>query len=82
MGATRTLWAQLIVFTTSCVFTIQTINVCILPDQLVAFGNTTEPCGYVELLSGGLGVEENKTISAAISKFIKEKLGIEPTRLV
>ena len=52
-----------------------------MPDQLMSFGGTGEPCAQMSVMSiGNLGVEENKTISAALFTLIKEKLGIEGTR--
>ena len=53
-----------------------------VPDQLVSFGGTSEPCATIELVSiGRLGVEENKALSAVIYKLVQEKLGIPDTRL-
>ena len=54
---------------------------CVVPDAMMAFSGTTEPCALLNVMSiGKLGAEENKVISAAIFKLIKEKLGIEGTR--
>ncbi|XP_066959959.1 macrophage migration inhibitory factor-like isoform X2 [Macrobrachium rosenbergii] len=41
----------------------QYVAVRILPDQLMSFGGTLEPCGTAQLLSiGKLGVAENKDV--------------------
>ena len=56
--------------------------IIVVPDQLMSFGGTTEPCAHIELVSiGRLGVEENKALSAVIYKLVQEKLGIPDTRL-
>ena len=56
--------------------------IVVVPDQLVSFGGTSEPCAHIELASiGRLGVEENKALSAVIFKLVQEKLGIPDTRL-
>ncbi|RNA14851.1 macrophage migration inhibitory factor [Brachionus plicatilis] len=53
----------------------------IMPDQLMSFGGTFEPCAMVTLMSiGRLGVEENKKHSKAIMCEL-EKLGIPPNRI-
>ncbi|XP_064081534.1 macrophage migration inhibitory factor homolog isoform X2 [Macrobrachium nipponense] len=55
----------------------QYVAVRILPDQLMSFGGTLEPCGTGQLLSiGKLGVEENKVISAKIFAEVEKTLGI------
>ena len=49
--------------------------IVVVPDQLVSFGGTSEPCAHIELASiGRLGVEENKALSAVICKLVQEKL--------
>ncbi len=54
---------------------------CVQPDQMMTFAGTTEPCALMWITSiGNLGVEENKAISAAIFKLIKDKLNIDGTR--
>ena len=53
-----------------------------LPDQLLAFGGTTEPAAHIEVLDIGPLEVSNKEFSATIFKFIQEKLGIPDTRLV
>ena len=60
---------------------LQTIAVCVVPDAMMTFSGTTEPCALLDVRAiGKIGAEENKVISAAIFKLIKEKLGIEGTR--
>ena len=52
-----------------------------LKDQLMTFGESTEPCAYVTLLSiGRLGVEENKRYSKAIMEALQTELGISPLK--
>ena len=53
----------------------------VVPDQMMTFAGTADPCALMYVGSiGKLGVEENKTISGILFKFIKEKLNIEGTR--
>jgi phenylpyruvate tautomerase len=48
---------------------------------MMTFGGSTDPCALMHVGSiGKLGVQENKTISSVLFKFIKEKLNIEGTR--
>ncbi len=52
----------------------------IIPDQMMSFGGSSEPCAQVVLQSiGRLGVEENKTYSRVIADEL-QKLGIGPDR--
>ena len=60
---------------------LQYISVCVMPDQMMSFAGTEEPCALMHIGSiGKLGVEENKKLSEIIFKLIKEKLNIEGTR--
>ncbi|XP_066959957.1 macrophage migration inhibitory factor homolog isoform X1 [Macrobrachium rosenbergii] len=60
----------------------QYVAVRILPDQLMSFGGTLEPCGTAQLLSiGKLGVAENKVISAKIFALVEKTLGIPNDRM-
>ena len=53
----------------------------VLPDQMMTWGGTNEPCASVRCLSiGRLGIEENKKHSKAIMNELN-KLGIESTRI-
>lgn len=56
--------------------------VTIVPDQLMAFGGTTEPCAIANLMSiGKLGTKENITHSKALFEKINSSLGILPSRM-
>lgn len=53
----------------------------IIPDQLMTWNSTNEPCANVSVLSiGKLGVEENKRHSNAIMTELN-KIGIPSTRM-
>ena len=53
----------------------------IMPDQMMSFGGSFEPCAQVLVQSvGRLGVEENKAYSKAIFADLESKLGIAPNR--
>ena len=63
------------------VFILQYISVCVVPDQMISFAGTEDPCALMHIGSiGKLGVEENKRMSEVFFKFIKDKLNIEGTR--
>ncbi|XP_070573090.1 macrophage migration inhibitory factor-like [Ptychodera flava] len=54
----------------------------VIPDQVMSFGGSTEPCGNAFVMSiGKLGLQENKKITKAFMEHVKETLGIEPTRM-
>ncbi|MPC28170.1 Macrophage migration inhibitory factor [Portunus trituberculatus] len=54
----------------------------VLPDQLMSFGGSSEPCASVRLSSiGRLGVELNKTYAAKIFVFMEKHLGISNDRI-
>ena len=60
----------------------QYCSVHVIPDQLMLFGGSSEPCGQAKLMSiGKLGVEENKAHSDKISNFVEKNLGIKKDRL-
>lgn len=53
----------------------------IVPDQLMTFGGTAEPCGAGRLCSlGKIGVEENKAYAAKIYAYLEKTLGIPGDR--
>ena len=53
----------------------------IIPDQLISFGGSFDPCALIELQSiGRLGLEENKKYSQILSKELEIKLNIPPNR--
>ena len=53
----------------------------IIPDQLMSFGGTFEPCAQVVLQSiGKLGHEENKRYSQLLSKELESRLSIPADR--
>jgi phenylpyruvate tautomerase len=53
----------------------------VVPDQMITWAGTNEPCAYITCLSiGRLGVEENKKHSKVIMGELN-KLGIESTRM-
>ena len=53
----------------------------IIPDQLMSFGGSFEPCAQVLMQSiGRLGPEENKKYSAILSQELEIKLGIPANR--
>lgn len=56
--------------------------VTIVPDQLMVFGGTDEPCGQALLMSiGQLGKKENMAHSKGIFEKVSKSLGIPPTRM-
>lgn len=61
--------------------TFQYVMVRIVPDQLMTFGGTTEPCAVGTLCSiGKLGVAENKAHAAKIYECLEKTLGIPSDR--
>ena len=61
--------------------TIQYMSVSIIPDVLMGFGGTTEPCAQVHLTSiGKLGELENKRISQGVAAFMQTHLGVPSDR--
>ncbi|KAK7085138.1 hypothetical protein SK128_000452 [Halocaridina rubra] len=60
----------------------QYITVRVLPDQLMSFGGTLEPCATAHIMSiGKLGIEENKAIAAKIFSAVEKLLGIPNDRM-
>lgn len=54
----------------------------VIPDQLMTFGGTSDPCAAVLFCSlGKLGVEENKTYAAKLYPYLEKTLGIPPDRM-
>jgi phenylpyruvate tautomerase len=57
------------------------MSVCVVPDCIMSFGGTSDPCAQVTLSSiGNLGLEENKRISKSLSELLESALGLMPTR--
>ncbi|XP_071546883.1 macrophage migration inhibitory factor-like isoform X1 [Panulirus ornatus] len=55
----------------------------VVPDQLMTFGGSTEPCALAVLhCIGELGVEENKAHAAKIYEFMEKNLGIPSDSIV
>ena len=55
----------------------------ILPDQMMSWGGTDDPCAFATLGSiGSLGRSQNVKISNKLSAHIKGTLGINPDRYV
>jgi len=50
-------------------------------NESMSFAGTTEPLAFVELKSLGLTTDQTVPLSAIISGFISEQLGIEPARI-
>ncbi|XP_042207489.1 macrophage migration inhibitory factor homolog isoform X2 [Homarus americanus] len=54
----------------------------VIPDQLMTFGGSSDPCATALLISlGKLGVEENKGHAAKIYEFVENSLGIPGDRM-
>ncbi|XP_021933369.1 macrophage migration inhibitory factor homolog isoform X3 [Zootermopsis nevadensis] len=54
----------------------------VIPDLLLVWGGSTDPCGTATLMSiGKLGVEENKKHAAVLYDHIEKNLGIPRNRL-
>ena len=59
----------------------QYIQVVLIPDVMMVYGNTTDPSAYIEIVSiGHLGPTANQRISGAVFEFIKKELGIDSKR--
>lgn len=57
-----------------------TVRLC--PDQMMAFGGTTDPCAMCTVCSiGKIGIEENKKYSATIAEKLNGSLKIDPARI-
>ncbi|XP_076029933.1 macrophage migration inhibitory factor homolog [Oratosquilla oratoria] len=58
------------------------VSIHIVPDQMLIFNRSTEPCGMAVLMSSGkLSIEENKVHSARISEYMEKNLGIPKNRM-
>nr|AAT77698.1 macrophage migration inhibitory factor II [Branchiostoma belcheri tsingtauense] len=58
------------------------VCVCVEADVLMTYGGSDAPCCLIDLMSiGKLGLEENKTHTAAICDHVKKHLGIPGDRL-
>ena len=58
------------------------VVVHIIPDQMMSWGGSNDPCAFTTLGSiGSLGRKENVKISDRLSSHIDEALGIKPDRM-
>lgn len=58
------------------------VVVHVVPDQLMSWGGTDDPCALLDILSiGKLGREENKKHSAVLSDYVGKHLGIDKDRM-
>ncbi|XP_050532745.1 macrophage migration inhibitory factor homolog [Daktulosphaira vitifoliae] len=58
------------------------VAITVVPDQLMTWGGTDEPCGTATLMSiGCLGVAENKKHAAVLYPLLEKELGILGNRL-
>lgn len=58
------------------------VVVHVIPDQLMMWGGSSDPCANVHLGSiGSLGKDQNKKISKKLSKHLKEQLGLPANRM-
>lgn len=57
--------------------------VSIIPDVIMSFGGTTEPCAIANLMSiGALGVEQNKKHAKVLYELVEKELGVPTDRQV
>ena len=55
--------------------------VSIIPDVMMSFGGTEEPCAIGNLMSiGALGVEQNKKHSKILFELVEKELGVKNDR--
>lgn len=55
----------------------------IIPDVIMSFGGTTEPCAIANLMSiGALGVEQNKKHAKVLYELVEKELGVPTDRRV
>ncbi|XP_067911719.1 macrophage migration inhibitory factor-like [Heterodontus francisci] len=60
----------------------QYIAVHIVPDQMIQFGGSTEPCALGSLSSiGKIGSKQNKTYSKVLFELVNKHLHISPDRM-
>lgn len=58
------------------------IAVLVVPGQDLSFGGTDEPAALCDLVSiGSLSTEKNKTHSKALMDVLKQKLGVDSSRV-
>ncbi|XP_013184045.1 macrophage migration inhibitory factor [Amyelois transitella] len=56
--------------------------VSVIPDVMMSFGGSSEPCGIANLMSiGGLGVEQNKKHAKILFELVANELGISSDRM-
>ncbi|CAG9104034.1 unnamed protein product [Plutella xylostella] len=56
--------------------------VSVIPDTIMSFGGSTEPCAIANLMSiGSLGVEQNKKHAKALFELVEKELGISNDRM-
>lgn len=59
----------------------QYIAVHVVPDQLMAFGGSSEPCALCSLHSiGKIGAAQNRSYSKALCGLLAERLRVSPDR--
>lgn len=55
--------------------------VSVIPEVLMCFGGTTEPCAIANLMSiGALGVEQNKKHAKVLFELVEKELGVPQDR--
>ncbi|XP_077016325.1 macrophage migration inhibitory factor [Tamandua tetradactyla] len=60
----------------------QYIAVHVVPDQLMAFGGSSEPCALCSLHSiGKIGGEQNRAYSKLLCRLLAERLHLSPGRI-
>nr|XP_037872130.1 macrophage migration inhibitory factor isoform X1 [Bombyx mori] len=57
--------------------------VTVIPEMLMSFGGSTEPCAIANLMSiGSLGVEQNKKHAKVLFELVEKELGVPTDRFV
>lgn len=57
------------------------IGIHVIPDQMMTYGGSTEPCAMCTLNSiGKIGVEENKEHTKVLTEKISSELGVPARR--
>ncbi|XP_017937380.2 macrophage migration inhibitory factor-like [Manacus vitellinus] len=66
----------------NCVFLPQYIAVHIIPDQMMSFGGSTDPCALCSLYSiGKIGGQQNKTYTKMLCDLISKHLHVSADRV-
>ncbi|CAH2052186.1 unnamed protein product, partial [Iphiclides podalirius] len=56
--------------------------VSVIPDVIMSFSGTTEPCAIANLMSiGALGVEQNKKHAQVLFELVEKELGVPQDRM-